>query len=109
MIALRPATLADVPILEAWDKDPAVIRATSDDPNATTAFESIVWEDEIAAQSDVARYLIAEADGRPIGAMQIIDPHCEPTHYWARSRRTCELSTFGSAPRPTAAKATAPK
>jgi aminoglycoside 6'-N-acetyltransferase len=26
--------------------------------------------------------LIAELDGRPIGAMQIIDPHLEATHYW---------------------------
>ena len=30
MIVLRPATLADVPILKAWDEDPVVIRATSD-------------------------------------------------------------------------------
>ena len=82
MLKLRPATLADVPILKAWDEEPHVISATTDDPNAKTAFEGIVWEDEIAAASDVQCYYIAELDGRPIGAMQIIDPHLEPTHYW---------------------------
>lgn len=82
MIRLRPATLADAPTLKAWDKQPHVIAATTDDPDADTAFEDIVWEDELAQQSDLSRYYIAELDGRPIGAMQIIDPHLEPTHYW---------------------------
>ena len=82
MIRLRPATLADAPVLKAWDEDPAVIAATTDDPDATAAFDGIVWEDELAAQSDVSRHYIAELDGRPIGGMQIIDPHLEPTHYW---------------------------
>ena len=82
MIALRRATLADAPIMKAWDRKPHVISATTDDPDATEAFEGIVWEDELAAQSDISHYLIAELDGRPIGAMQVIDPHLEPTHYW---------------------------
>ncbi len=82
MIVLRHATLADAAILKTWDKEPHVISATTDDPSAETAFEGIVWEDELAAQSDVGRYYIAEFNGRPIGAMQIIDPHLEPTHYW---------------------------
>lgn len=82
MIRLRPATLADAPTLKAWNKEPHVIRATTDDPNAETAFEGMVWEDELAAQSDIQRYYIADLDGRPIGAMQMIDPHLEPTHYW---------------------------
>jgi aminoglycoside 6'-N-acetyltransferase len=82
VIRLRPATLADVPTLKAWDKEPHVIRATTDDEDADTAFEGIVWEDELAAQSDIQRYYIAELSGRPIGAMQIMDPHLEPTHYW---------------------------
>jgi aminoglycoside 6'-N-acetyltransferase len=82
VIRLRPATLADAPTLKAWDKEPHVISATTDDPDADTAFEGIVWEDELATQSDIQRYYIAERHGRPIGAMQIIDPHLEPTHYW---------------------------
>ena len=82
MIRLRPATLADAPTLKAWNKEPHVIRATTDDPDADTAFEGMVWEDELAAQSDIQRYYIADLDGRPIGAMQIMDPHLEATHYW---------------------------
>ena len=85
MIVLRPATLADATTLKAWDKEPHVISATTDDRTAETAFEGIVWEEELAAQSDVSRYYIAERNGRPIGAMQIIDPHLEPTHYWGDS------------------------
>src|SRR5688572_12232048 len=33
-------------------------------------------------QSEVYPYYIAELDGRPFGAMSIIDPHLEPTLYW---------------------------
>jgi aminoglycoside 6'-N-acetyltransferase len=82
VLVLRPATLADVPTLKAWDQNPHVISATTDDPDADNAFEGIVWEEEIETSSDVSRYYVAERDGRPIGAMQIIDPHLEPTHYW---------------------------
>jgi aminoglycoside 6'-N-acetyltransferase len=81
-VTLRQATPADVVWLEVWDDDPAVIAATGDDPEADVAFEGAVWADELAAQSDVGRYYIAEVDGRPIGAMQVIDPELEPTHYW---------------------------
>jgi aminoglycoside 6'-N-acetyltransferase len=81
-ITLRPATLADVPTLDRWDRDPDVISATSDDPDAEKAFEGAYWPDELAMQSDVYRYYIAELEGRAIGGMQIIDPLREPTHYW---------------------------
>jgi aminoglycoside 6'-N-acetyltransferase len=82
MMRLRPATLADVPTLQRWDKDPDVISCTTDDPEADTAFDHIDWPAEIAARSDVSFHLIAEVEGRPVGALQIIDPHLEPTHYW---------------------------
>jgi aminoglycoside 6'-N-acetyltransferase len=81
-LSLRPAVLADVPTLDRWDRDPHVIAATSDDPNAPKAFGDAYWPDELAMQSEVSGYFIAELEGRPIGAMQIIDPHLEPTHYW---------------------------
>lgn len=81
-VTLRPATLDDVPILEAWDLLPHVIACTTDDPTATSAFEGTDWAEEIAAASPVSYHLVAEVDGRPIGAMQVIDPHLEPTHYW---------------------------
>jgi aminoglycoside 6'-N-acetyltransferase len=81
-LSIRQAKLADVPVLEDWDVDPDVIACATDDPSAGQAFAHAVWPDEIAGNSDVACYYIAELDGRPIGAMQVIDPHLEPTHYW---------------------------
>lgn len=81
-IRLRPATPADIPLLDHWDRQPHVIRGTTDDPEADKAFEGTTWRDELTAQSPYSQYFIAECDGRPIGAMQIIDPHREPTHYW---------------------------
>ena len=82
MLTLRDATPDDVPTLERWDLEPDVISATSDDPNAEAAFGDIDWAVEIAACSPVSGYFIAEEDGRPVGGMQIVDPHLEPTHYW---------------------------
>lgn len=79
---LRAASLADVSTLQRWDKDPDVISATSDNSEAEAAFEGIDWAAEIASDSDVSGHFIAELEGRPVGAMQIIDPRREPTHYW---------------------------
>lgn len=81
-IVLRPMALSDVPLLDVWDRQPHVIAATSDDPDQTKAFGDTSWADELALVSDDYRYFMAELDGRPIGAMQIIDPHTETTHYW---------------------------
>ena len=81
-LTLRPATPADIVWLALWDQDPGVIACATDDPNAAKAFEDVSWADELAMQSDLYRYFIAELGGRPIGAMQICDPHLEPTHYW---------------------------
>lgn len=81
-LVLRPATLADVPLLDLWDRDPHVIAATSDDPAAQKAFGDTDWAEELALTAPDYIYLIAELDGRAIGAMQIIDPHTESTHYW---------------------------
>jgi aminoglycoside 6'-N-acetyltransferase len=81
-ITLRPATVDDIAMLKAWDREPHVIASTTDDPDADEAHEGVTWEDEIAMQSGVYWYMIAELDGRPIGALQFIDPHLEPTHYW---------------------------
>lgn len=81
-IVLRSATLADVHLFERWERQPHVISATTDDPAAEKAFEDAYWPDELAAQDEHNQYLIAELDNRPIGAMQMIDPHQESTHYW---------------------------
>ncbi len=96
-IALRRATEADIPWLERWDSDPDVIRATSDVPQ-DRAFGGLDWQAELLGTSDVSFYLIGELVGepgnpsgseqgnepgrRPIAALQIVDPHVEPTHYW---------------------------
>ncbi|MEM9571015.1 MAG: GNAT family N-acetyltransferase [Pseudomonadota bacterium] len=82
IVQLRPATPADVPHLERWDREPHVIAATSDDPNADVAFEDAEWIEELGNDDPASAYFIAELDGRPIGAMQIIDPALERTHYW---------------------------
>ena len=74
MIRLRPATLADVPLLRHWDEQPHVIES---DPN-----DDWDWEDEIGQDPEFREDLIAEIDGRPIGFLQIIDPAKESTHYW---------------------------
>jgi aminoglycoside 6'-N-acetyltransferase len=81
-ITLRPATMADIPTFDRWDLEPHVISATSDDPNAPKAFGETYWPDEIALQDEYYQYFVAELDGRPVGGMQIIDPHLEKTHYW---------------------------
>jgi aminoglycoside 6'-N-acetyltransferase len=81
-LTLRRARLDDIPTLDRWDREPHVISATTDKPGATIAFEGHDWHAAIANQSDIDHYLIAEVDGRRIGAMQVIDPHLEPTHYW---------------------------
>jgi aminoglycoside 6'-N-acetyltransferase len=81
-LRLRRATLDDVAILEHWDTDADVIAATTDDDVVERAFGGLDWREELLHDSDVSYYLIAEVDGRPIGAMQICDPFMEPTHYW---------------------------
>lgn len=81
-IVLRPMTSADVPLLDRWDQQPHVIYATSDDPDQTKAFGDTYWPDELARVGPDYQYYIAELRGRAIGALQIIDPHTEPTHYW---------------------------
>ena len=83
-VTLRDATHADIPTLQRWDRDPTVIAAASDDPKQTSAFgDQNDWAENIDLhQPGVWEYWIAELDGRPIGAMQMCDPHREPTHYW---------------------------
>ena len=83
-LVLRAATHDDIPTLLRWDEDPTVIASGSDDPDAVMAWsEDNDWAENIDLyESDVWEYWIAEIDGRPIGAMQLCDPHREPTHYW---------------------------
>lgn len=82
---LRQAAMTDIGLLKRWDEEPHVIAATSDDAGARQAIEDAYWPEELAKQSGVYRYYMAEAGGRPIGAMLIIDPHLEPSHYWGKA------------------------
>jgi aminoglycoside 6'-N-acetyltransferase len=81
LLTIRQAVQSDVPHFEAWDRDPGVIACATDDPQADEAF-GVSWADEISANGPVSCYYVAELNGRPVGAMQVIDPHREPTHYW---------------------------
>lgn len=78
MITLRTATIHDLPILLHWDKQPHVIES---DPN-----DEWEWEKELRRHPVWREQLIAEDSHegrrRPIGFVQIIDPHQEETHYW---------------------------
>jgi aminoglycoside 6'-N-acetyltransferase len=74
MLNLRPATSADLALLQHWDQQPHVIAS---DPN-----DDWHWETELDRTPDWREQLIAELDGRPIGFIQIIDPAREESHYW---------------------------
>jgi aminoglycoside 6'-N-acetyltransferase len=73
-IRLRPATLADVPLLRHWDEQPHIVES---DPN-----DDWQWETELAQQPPWREQLIAELNGRPIGFIQLMDPALDDTHYW---------------------------
>lgn len=74
MINLRPATSADLNLLQHWDEQPHVIAS---DPN-----DDWHWEVELDCTPDWREQLIAEINGRAIGFIQIIDPAREESHYW---------------------------
>jgi aminoglycoside 6'-N-acetyltransferase len=74
--------VADAATLAAWDLEPHVIACSSDDPLAEVAFDGIDWSDELTNSAYDLTYVIAEVEGRPVGAMAVCDPHTEPSHYW---------------------------
>lgn len=74
-ITLRSATLADKAMLERWDRAPHVRAAFGEDAAPD-------WDDDLAGSHAYAERVIAEADGRAIGYMEILNPALEPTRYW---------------------------
>lgn len=74
VIALRPATPADLTLVRRWDEQPHVLAA---DPN-----DDWEWETELGRSPSWREQLIAEVDGRPVGFVQIIDPALEESRYW---------------------------
>src|SRR5690348_2173781 len=63
----------DLQTLRRWSEAPHVLAATDDDWG---------WEHELKRAPDWREQLIAEADGRAIGFVQLIDPALEDSHYW---------------------------
>ena len=75
MIALRPATIEDLDLLDHWHQQPHVIAASGSNWG---------WAKELSRALAWREQLIAECDGRPIGFLQIIDPAEEDSHYWGK-------------------------
>lgn len=74
-VILRPATIDDIPTLNAWDERPHVAEASGSD-------DGYDWAVEVPRQVGWRWFLIAEIDGRAIGFIQIIAPLEEESHYW---------------------------
>ncbi len=74
MVHLRHTTKADLNLLRYWDTKPHVIEANPNDDWG--------WEIELNRNPDWREWFIAEADNRPIGFIQIIDPAREDSRYW---------------------------
>ncbi|MEM8798450.1 MAG: GNAT family N-acetyltransferase [Pseudomonadota bacterium] len=76
-LRLRKALLSDVPILDAWDKEPHVIESGGSD-------DVILWAEDIDEDPPWRDLLIAETEQGPVGIVYLIDPAQEDTQYWAR-------------------------
>ena len=74
---LRPATRADAPLLRRWEAAPHLAGALGD-----PGFNDWDWENQLGRAVPWREMLIAEAEGRPVGFVQIIDPAEEETGYW---------------------------
>ena len=77
-VTLRPATEADIPDLERWDREPHVLACMGKEAEEGPSD----WRDELAFYAQCGEVLIAELDGQSIGVLQIIDPHRDPSQYW---------------------------
>lgn len=73
-LSFRNATLHDIPLLRRWDEQPHVLAA---DPNHNWS-----WEEDLSRPSPWREQFIAEADGRPVGFLQILNAAREESHYW---------------------------
>lgn len=73
-LRFRPATFGDVALLRSWDAQPHVIAS---DPH-----DDWQWETELDRATEWREQWIAEARGRPVGYLEIIDPAQEDGHYW---------------------------
>lgn len=74
---LRLATKDDVTLLQYWDTKEHVINSGGTD-------DYYEWKQEVQKQLPWQEILIAEINNKPIGAIVIIDPQLEDTHYWGK-------------------------
>jgi aminoglycoside 6'-N-acetyltransferase len=82
-LILRPAVPGDAALLARWDEKPHVKWCTGHDPDQPLPEDGREdWAAVIARDVVWFEILIGEAGGRPIGVVQIIDPHLEESHYW---------------------------
>ena len=72
---LRPATPDDLETLRRWDRRPHVAANAGDDGGMD-------WARELPRSVPWRQMLMAEAGGRPMGIVIIIDPAREETRYW---------------------------
>ena len=91
-LSIRNATIEDIDQLYKWDEKPHVQASIS--TSGTQSFD-VDWKDELSPRTDGTELFIAEAGGVAIGAMQIIDPAKERTHYWGLLLSTCAQSIYG--------------
>ncbi len=77
-VTLRPATRADIPLLQARDKEPHV-RVPDRNSGKGGGRE---WQDEIAAGLAGLWHFLAGTGGTPTGCVEVIDPAVEPATYW---------------------------
>ncbi len=73
-IRLRPALPSDLDLLRHWDQQQHV---KDSDPDSDWE-----WDVELHRNPEWREQFVAELNGRPIGFVQIIDPHLEEDHYW---------------------------
>ena len=71
---LRPATIADLNLLQYWDSQPHVIASNPND--------KWDWELELQQDSPGREQLIAEIIDRPIGFIEITDLAHDDSNYW---------------------------
>jgi aminoglycoside 6'-N-acetyltransferase len=70
-------------LLETWDRAPHVMAAAGSDAHDQGApGQSRYWQTELSLMAPDYQYFIAAHEGRPIGALLVIDPATEASHYW---------------------------
>jgi aminoglycoside 6'-N-acetyltransferase len=73
-VRLRPAVRADIPLLESWDEEPHVAASDPEDDWG--------WDQLMEGALPGLENFVCEADGRPVGVVQILDTQRDQSRYW---------------------------